>query len=427
MNSKIKNKMLLITLLPLILIGLVSMAVTTSQFILFSKNEVKSQLEITAKTAITSFGQMYPGDYYVAKDENDKSLFTKGDIVFNGRIEYFDILKEQTGLEYSLFFEGIRISTTIQDNGNYIIGTNLNENVLSKINTTSLPVVDNVKINGISYIAYYMPIKDATNNVIGIFGVAKQTTNIFSSQYKIILYITAAICIMLVITVILVISYAKEITDCISSIRDFVNNITHEKFSKRLNEKVYEREDELGEIGRDLTIMRNILHDLIEKDALTELYNKRTGNNRFEALRNKCRINKKPYCLAIGDIDFFKKVNDTYGHEAGDEVLRVIAGIIKKNMRGNGFVARWGGEEFMFGFENANKDKAAKLLAKTLNEIRRTTIEYNEMIIDVTMTFGLVAGNEAKNMETLFNIADSRLYIGKENGRNQIVTETPEE
>ncbi len=428
MNSKIKNKMLLITLLPLILIGAVSVIVTSTQFLFFSKNEMKMQLESSAKTVYLSLDQIYDGDYSVATDDTGKESLAKGDdVVFNGRIEYFDILKEKTGFEYSLCFNGTRVSTTIKNGDSFIIGTEIDPEILTELKNGAPSASLSVKISGNKYVAYYLPIKDSTNTFIGTLEVAEPSLNVLSGQYKILLSIAAVTFILLVITIIMILSYAKDITDCISSIRDFVNSITNEKFSKRLDERVYEREDELGEIGRDITIMRNILHDLVEKDALTELYNKRTGNNRFEAMRNKCRKNKSPYCLAIGDIDFFKKVNDTYGHEAGDEVLRGVAEILKKNMRGHGFVARWGGEEFMFGFENANKKDAEKLIEKALNDVRRGDFEYNGNIMAVTMTFGIVAGNEAKNIEGLFNVADARLYWGKEHGRNQIVIDTLEE
>lgn len=424
MNSRIKNKLLLITLLPLILIGCVSITMTSTQFLYFSKNEMESQLKSSAETVRLSLDQIYNGEFYTKDDGSGNVVLMKGDTAFNGRIEYFDILKEKTGFEYSVCLGDTRVSTTINDGNSYIIGTRLDPEITVKIKDGALYVAKSVKINGTSYVTYYVPLKNSTNTTVGILEVAEPSINVLSGQYRILIPIIGAIIILLVITIIMISSYAKEITDCISNIRDFVNNITNEKFSKRLSEKVYEREDELGEIGRDITIMRNILHDLVEKDALTELYNKRTGNNRFEAMRNKCRINKKPYCLAIGDIDFFKKVNDTYGHDAGDEVLRTIAKILKQNMKGNGFVARWGGEEFMFGFENANKEKAWKILKKTLNDVRRADIEYNDNIIAITMTFGIAAGNEAKNVEGLFNVADARLYWGKEHGRNQIVRDT---
>ena len=422
MESKIRNKMLLLTLLPLLLLGIVSITVTATQFISYCNAESQAQLKDTAQTIYSVLDGMYPGDYAISENEEGRVL-TKGEYTLNGRIELFDVLNRQTGLEYSLFFENTRVATTIENENGYIIGTNIADSIWNIFRNGAEDDYENVSINNESYVCYYLPIKNGANILVGIIGVAKPTSDIRARQLKIILPIAIVIIVLIVLTSFMILTYAKEISDCITSIREFVNAIANEKFNKRLSDKIYQREDELGDIGRDITIMRNILKDMVEQDSLTELYNKRTGNKRFEAIRHKCQSNGRPYALAIGDIDFFKKVNDTYGHDAGDEVLKEIAGIIKKKMKGSGFVARWGGEEFLIGFENKSKDKAVKILNTILNEIRKTTIEFNGMVIDVTMTFGIADGKEAKNLESLFKKADTRLYIGKENGRNQVVTE----
>lgn len=422
MKNKIKIKMLLLTLLPLILLGIVSIAVTSTQFISYSNAEAEAQLKDTSATVVSVIDQLYPGEYNVVTSDSGRVL-SKGEYTLNGRIELFDVLKEQTGLEYSLFFENTRVATTIQNKNGFMIGTTLPDSIWNQFKNGIKYNYENVTINNSMYSSYYVPIRNNGNVLVGVIGVAKPTSDIAARQLKILLPIAAVIILLVCLTLFMILSYAKEITDCIQSIRDFVNDIANEKFNKRLNEKIYSREDELGEIGRDITIMRNILRDMIEQDGLTELYNKRTGNKRFEAIRNKCKSNKIPYALAIGDIDFFKKVNDNYGHDAGDIVLKEIASIIKKRMKGNGFVARWGGEEFMLGFEGKSKEKAKKIVESILNEVRRTTIDYNGTVIDVTMTFGVVDGKEDKTSDGLFKIADNRLYIGKENGRNQIVTE----
>lgn len=422
MKNKIKSKMLLLTLLPLILLGIVSITVTATQFISYSNAESEAQLKDTATTMVSVIDQMYPGEYNIITNDQGRVL-TKGEYTLNGRIELLDVLKAQTGLEYSLFFENTRVATTIQNENGFIMGTTINDSIWYQFKNGITYDYENVKINNSSYSCYYLPLKNSGNVLVGILGVAKPTSDIATRQLKIILPIAIVIIVLILLSMFMILSYSKEITDCIQSIREFVNGIANEKFNKRLSDKIYSREDELGDIGRDITVMRNILRDMVEQDALTELYNKRTGNKRFEAIKHKCQSNNNPYALAIGDIDFFKKVNDNYGHDAGDAVLKEIAAIIKKRMKGNGFVARWGGEEFMLGFENISKPKANKVLENILNEIRKTTIEFNGTVIDVTMTFGLVSGSEEKTTDALFKIADNRLYIGKEHGRNQIVTE----
>lgn len=125
--------------------------------------------------------------------------------------------------------------------------------------------------------------------------------------------------------------------------------------------------------------------------------------------------------IAIGDIDFFKKVNDTYGHECGDEVLRTLAAVFKKEMEGHGVVARWGGEEFIFVFEGVNGDEAMVLLDHLQRVVRDTVINYEGLQLKVTMTFGLVEYNTKLRLDENINIADERLYIGKEKGRDRII------
>lgn len=421
MKSKIKSRMLFMTLLPLVLLGAISIFLTLAQFSNYIKSESAVELYNTASTISTTLDQLYPGNYHVESVEG-KAVFEKGDYKLNGRVEYLDILKASTGLEYSIFYENTRTSTTIKNQDGYIIGTSMNDEVWNDLKATS-SISREVVINREKYYSYYIPLKDANDTIIGSIGVAKKMSDITKRQINVILPIMGAIILLIVLTAAMIIAYAKELTDCIGSIKDFVDSIANERYGKRLSEKIYQRDDELGAIGRSVTIMRNSLRDMLEQDTLTQLYNRRTGNKKLEAIREKCKCHKKPFSLAVGDIDFFKKVNDTYGHEAGDEVLKEVSELIRKHMKNNGFVARWGGEEFMLGFENKTIDKAEKIVLDILNEIRKATIEYDGQIIDITMTFGMVEGELNKTSEELFEMADKRLYYGKQHGRNQLVKE----
>ena len=129
--------------------------------------------------------------------------------------------------------------------------------------------------------------------------------------------------------------------------------------------------------------------------------------------------------MVIGDIDFFKKVNDTYGHEVGDKVLVAVAKALKNSMTGSGFVARWGGEEFLIVFDETEYDEGLKKLQVCMDNVRKLQIadERLEMPIQVTMTFGITAGGAEDDMDNLLRIADERLYEGKTGGRNRIVGE----
>lgn len=171
-------------------------------------------------------------------------------------------------------------------------------------------------------------------------------------------------------------------------------------------------------IERKLMKYNNELQQAANTDTLTRLWNRHCLMHYME---KKVEHPDDFLSIAIGDIDFFKKVNDTYGHECGDEVLRTLADIFKKEMEGHGVVARWGGEEFIFLFEGANGDEAKILLAHLQNAVRKATITYGELQLKVTMTFGLVEYDTKLRLDENIYIADDRLYIGKENGRDRII------
>jgi len=121
------------------------------------------------------------------------------------------------------------------------------------------------------------------------------------------------------------------------------------------------------------------------------------------------------------DIDFFKKVNDTYGHDAGDIVLKHVAATLNYSVKGIGFCARTGGEEFLIVMDGFGAAQAKRVAERILDRIRGMVIEYGDDLIPITMTFGVVQAMPGVSTEELIKEADNKLYIGKENGRNQVV------
>ena len=127
-----------------------------------------------------------------------------------------------------------------------------------------------------------------------------------------------------------------------------------------------------------------------------------------------------PFCVGIGDIDFFKKVNDTYGHDAGDEVLKSVAGVLNASMKGKGFVARWGGEEFLIVYEMADLMPSVEALNDMLQKVRDLEIVSGGTTIKVTMSFGIIQGQTGWTEDMLLKAADDNLYYAKTHGRNQV-------
>lgn len=127
--------------------------------------------------------------------------------------------------------------------------------------------------------------------------------------------------------------------------------------------------------------------------------------------------------LFICDIDFFKKVNDTYGHNAGDAVLRHVADIFTRNLRICDSVYRWGGEEFIVVLQDTDMMEAAEIAERMRCLIMDSVCEFEELKIKVTMSFGVTRLDPGKSIEDNIKDADEKLYKAKESGRNIVITE----
>jgi diguanylate cyclase (GGDEF)-like protein len=164
-------------------------------------------------------------------------------------------------------------------------------------------------------------------------------------------------------------------------------------------------------------------NDQLQKEAntdqLTGLFNRRKAIEFLETVKEtKADMN---ISVAMGDIDFFKKVNDTYGHDAGDEVLKFVANKMREECGDTSVISRWGGEEFLIIIPDCNGDHAFVTMEKLRNKIRKSSIKVGDEEINVTMTFGITEYGSNSDIDTLIKEADEKLYYGKQNGRNQVV------
>jgi len=164
------------------------------------------------------------------------------------------------------------------------------------------------------------------------------------------------------------------------------------------------------------------LEMLATTDPLTKLQNRRGMLKHIENFTSEqiSRTNSL-LTIGIGDIDFFKHINDTYGHDAGDYVLETLAKLMNEFMDGKGTVARWGGEEFLFTFESINGDYAFEEISKLLHLIERYEFSFEGTPIKVTMTFGLEEHDDNIGIDRVISKADEKLYMGKEQGRNRVI------
>lgn len=155
-------------------------------------------------------------------------------------------------------------------------------------------------------------------------------------------------------------------------------------------------------------------------DALTNLNNRRQFEVRLKQEIATTKRQKNPLCAMMIDIDFFKKVNDTYGHASGDTVLRTVASIIKQHLRESDIPSRYGGEEFAVLLPYTHIDEAQIVGERLRKAVEATPVTIDKKTINVTISMGLAEFNTEETGEELFERADKALYAAKENGRNRV-------
>jgi len=159
--------------------------------------------------------------------------------------------------------------------------------------------------------------------------------------------------------------------------------------------------------------------DLANKDFLTGAYNRRYFYDSAEIMYAKAKRKNRPLSVAMIDIDFFKKINDKFGHDIGDIAIKDTVKILKINLRKSDLLARFGGEEFCILLEDISKDDALKLFEKIKNIFENHIINIDDKQITFTISIGLNYSNE-DSLNSMIRHADSALYTSKHNGRNQI-------
>jgi len=153
-------------------------------------------------------------------------------------------------------------------------------------------------------------------------------------------------------------------------------------------------------------------------DHLTQLLNRRGAQQCLEREYARMLRNKRAFSIAIADIDRFKNINDTLGHEQGDEVLRQISNVFSSRLRAQDVLARWGGEEFMFIFTDTDEAGAVKALEGLKETLNEAPLNINGSDIRITSSFGVSEVNPNTDISCAIRRADQALYFAKENGRD---------
>lgn len=174
-------------------------------------------------------------------------------------------------------------------------------------------------------------------------------------------------------------------------------------------------------IGLENLSLFSQINELAMKDALTGLFTHRAFQDRLDAEILTSGRTKQPFSLIIADIDHFKKYNDTYGHQAGDEVLRKTASFLLSSLREIDICARYGGEEFALILPQSALNDAAKTAEKLREGLQKLEFSFNGISARISASFGVACFPvDAATKSQLIRSADERLYRAKKNGRNRV-------
>jgi len=226
---------------------------------------------------------------------------------------------------------------------------------------------------------------------------------------------------------------AQDLDNLKSSIRTRIDAIqSHmDAYRKMETEREERSASEIKELSAQLDTFQSevsTLHRKLEQareaatqDALTGLPNRMAYDERIQEEIERARRYQRPLSLAIIDVDFFKKINDKFGHPAGDKVLKILAEVFKKRTRDSDFVARMGGEEFMLVLTETSADDALIVTDKLRGVIEQANFHFRDTAVPVTVSCGITDYSEGDSVEELYSRADEALYEAKEGGRNRCV------
>ena len=201
----------------------------------------------------------------------------------------------------------------------------------------------------------------------------------------------------------------------------FLAQMSLAKLNKELEFKVVQRTKDLEIRNAELQAINNRMDKMAHTDVLTGLGNRRSANKDVASYIARATEKGEGFSLAILDIDFFKRVNDTYGHQAGDDVLFQVAQSIKEALRPSDRVYRWGGEEFLLALPGTTEEFASPVCQR----VRQCINDHvHPLVGSITASIGVTVLKADDDIDSLVNRCDEYLYFAKENGRDQVIAST---
>ena len=270
--------------------------------------------------------------------------------------------------------------------------------------------------------------KEGVGSLIVVSSLNEYYTKLLKELWLILLIVILAIWLTLKFSD----SLNSAILSPISNMNENINDIL--KTQNLTNHVIVSSNDEIGNLGKNFNLMINDLHDmhnqLIDQkeiaeykahhDGLTLLPNRRSFTERLNQVISRAKRNKEYFAIFFMDLDHFKQVNDSMGHDAGDEVLKIFAERIKHSLRVEDTVARMGGDEFTVILENLNSVQSPTIVAEKILKIMEEPLTVNGQQLYLTTSIGItIYPDDGQDTLTLIKNADAAMYKAKNDGRNK--------
>ena len=422
MDKKYKNTTgkiyMLFSVVPTIIFCIVMLGIFIRVIYNVKNDDTKVLLKSCAKELVYSYEMVCADRDFEMIDD---VLFV-GDEMITNDFSIVDRLKDYANVDFSLFWKDSREVTTICDESNKRIVKTKSTNIWNNYVSQGEEYFDTkADVNGRNYFAYYVPVRSKDGDIVGM-GFAGIPSSEFT--HLLILVIRSCIGAMILLTfcvVLCVIFITRHHMSLQEKVFGYLKEVGEGNYKHPMDEKMIARRDEYGEMSVLLVKMNDSLSSFVERDPLTGLYNRRAGMKKLADYMTKANSeDAEAFTVTICDIDYFKKVNDTYGHNCGDQVLKEVAKKLRKELSEDLYYAiRWGGEEFVV-LQKGNLEESKKEIEKIADEIRNMKVAYEENEVSVTMTFGMVEYIPNEKLEIIISRADKLLYKGKKEGRNCI-------
>jgi diguanylate cyclase (GGDEF)-like protein len=347
--------------------------------------KVQSDLALTMKYLDAKF----PGPW-----RDDLGNLYKGQTAISGNSAIVDELGQLTGNTVTFFLGKTRVNTNIFMDGKRAVGTSAAENIARSVLIGGNTYIGEAKILGQKFQSAYLPLRDENKRIIGMLYMG--APDIFLSK---------TIHEMFRNFILIFISTLAAV---------FVSSLLISYFFSAPIEELKKKNEELEKAY-------SIMETLATTDFLTKLHNRRSFLQKIEHELYRYERSSSVFSVIMADLDNFKAVNDTWGHDTGDYILKEVSVILTSNIRKHDIAARWGGEEFIILLYETGITEAAAVAEKIRQKIEEYPFEFKNQKIKLTCTFGAAEFRPELGIDGLTKEADIALYRGKKSGKNCVV------